>query len=85
MAVHSAFKKAETIPSMRRREIRVNRMKGNPTRTKRRVKVCLSLNSEAARIKLKNETTKARLCILTEKESNDEKTEQNIEKKTNKN
>ena len=73
MAVHSAFKKAETIPSMRRREIRVKRMNGNPTKTKRRVNVCLSLNSAAARIRLKNETTKARLCILTENNTNKKK------------
>ena len=67
MAVHSAFKKAETTPSMRRRDISVKRMKGNPTNTKRRVNVCLSLNRAAARVRLKKDTTKARLCILTEK------------------
>merc|ERR1719367_101453 len=66
MAVHSAFKKAETTPSMRRREISVKSMKGNPTNTNRRVNVCLSLNRAAARVRLKKDTTKARLCILTD-------------------
>ena len=63
--VHMASRKATMMDMAKTREMMVSRRKGIATNPNRMVKVCRSLNNEAARRTLIKEMTNARPCIST--------------------